>query len=219
MLFPTKLRSLFTADQCLSIRVRPGGSFPGFPRGSSNFVTSTCRSVTMTGLFRRLLTSCLAITLGGFAIPRPVFGHYSLVPHCVEHPPDDIFNCSIMNPRANDPKGWKVCNYSTSPIVKVAHAYYTNSWRTQGWFYIDNGKCKKLTRTYLRDTRYLFAVGLDDNYRPTSAVWSGNTPFCVNMFDNFTYASDVSCRGDGVEIKKFMWISTPDITGHTTNLN
>lgn len=181
-------------------------------------------ALSMGNLFRCLLVFLLASTSMEITTTRPAFGHTALYPHCIQHAPGDPFTCSITNHQENDPKGWVVCNYSTQSKVRVAHASYdsnSESWRSKGWWWIDNGTCKKIIGTYLNTgRRFLYAEGYGNDYRPTGAFWgSSGYNFCVNKNDNFIYSANSECSGSHVELKEFSSVIINSKYGYRTNLN
>lgn len=163
-----------------------------------------------------------------------VYAHWAAYPHIPGHPsgcpfcePDPIKNWG-RNENPDDLDGWKVCNRSTQPVIRVAHGSYDgNSWYSKGWWWIKQGTCQNIIRPGLHlrtGPRYLYAEGWNSKggsyTNRTGTVWGGNTYyFCTNALTHFEYSQSTNCSDNNLEKKAFTLIYIKSKFGHTTMLN
>ena len=173
----TGLLSSISVSQKARTGQRPAGISQAF----------SLRQFLKKGLF--LLFMCSTSYIFGTV---PAFGHYALYPHCIEHPRNDPYNCSvdsaIDNVRGVVQQGsFRVCNKGREKAW-VALGYYSSGWRSKGWWSINRGDCATLVGE--KDSRYYYV------YAKTSsgAEWSSSSSasFCAPS-GRFDYPQDSSC--------------------------
>lgn len=71
----------------------------------------------------------------------------------------------------------QICNYSTEPNIDVAFAFHNNydkTWHSQGWYNLDNGRCKTVVNGDLTNRYYyIHAEGGDGR------SWGSGHRFCT----------------------------------------
>ena len=179
------------------------------------------------------LTTCFI--LSHLASPSSIYAHWAPYPHVPGHPSGCPF-CEPdsgnfgQNENPDDLNGWKVCNRSTQPFVRVAHGSYNEnlgSWYSEGWWWIKEGNCENIISPgiHLRTgTRYIYAEGWNAlrNNR-TGAFWKGEggngVYFCTNKNNHFTYNHGTNCIGSDLELINFTSFDMDSKFGHTTTLD
>jgi uncharacterized membrane protein len=103
-----------------------------------------------------------------------------------------------------------ICNNSTADNACVTVAYRKgNSWFSEGWWCINQGKCATVVGGRLSNQYYyLYAHG-------SGSAWSGNHTFCT-MENAFTLYNAKSC--DQGMSRGFFEINTRDSENHTHRL-